>query len=156
MTQHIKATREDAEERVEMCVRLLNKGLYKGQIKSALIKQYSISARMSETYISRAKRKILAETNKTREEHQADAYGFLIEKRQTCKRDSDQLKAQELIIDLLALDNPKTVNVNGKVDSTVRIVRMVSPSTADPLDANGLRQRQSLNGHANGHANGDS
>ncbi len=37
-----------------------------------------------------------------------------------------------------------------------KIVRMISPSGSDPLDANGLRQRQSLNGHANGHANGDS
>ncbi len=36
------------------------------------------------------------------------------------------------------------------------IVRIISPPGSEALDANGLRQRQSLNGHANGHTNGDS
>ncbi len=30
------------------------------------------------------------------------------------------------------------------------VVRMMSPAGADPLDATGMRQRQSLNGHVNG------
>ncbi len=38
----------------------------------------------------------------------------------------------------------------------VKVMRVISPPGAEPLDANGLRQRQLLNGSSNGHANGDS
>ena len=119
MPEKKHSTRIEMEERVEMTARLLAKGLYKGQVKAAIIGQYAVSARMAETYISRARCKLLAETGRPKIEHRAESYAVYAEIRQTAKQDIVRLKAQERIDKLFGLEEATEVRHSGHTTADV-------------------------------------
>lgn len=101
---------KEVEERVDYTVTLLKAKLYPGEIKKVLKGKYGVSARTCENYLSRARQILIEETDKTKEEHIADAYvTYNKVLRSKASSDKDKLLAQNSLNKLLGLNMPLTV-----------------------------------------------
>jgi len=105
------ASHEEFLGRILVLAKKLSSGAKKRELKAAGMKQWKVSARTMETYLSRAREMLLEETGKTRQEHIAEAYWHyqsVIEDPKTTTR--EKLEARAGIRELLGLDAPTRID----------------------------------------------
>ena len=64
------------EQRIEFTSYLLSRRLYKSDIKKQLARRYNLGSRACEDYISRARAKLVENSQRPREEHRIDSISF--------------------------------------------------------------------------------
>lgn len=119
--------------RIEYCRQLVAAGHYDGEVKRLAAEEFKISTRSVERYLKRARELILAESEKPKTEHRATSLAFYQkvvanENEETRNR----LRAQQRIDELLALELPKTINLqhSGNPDNPTPIPH----ADATPID----------------------
>jgi len=110
-----KATEIQIQQRIECCMRLLSKGLRKGEIKSAMCKRFGISASSAEkTYLPRARKELLKRLDRSRGEIKAESLAFyesVLSNTKATQR--DKIIARKRIDQLLGLDEPRRLEHTG-------------------------------------------
>lgn len=71
-----RCTQEELEQRIEFTSYLLSRRLYKSDIKKQLARRYNLGSRACEDYISRARAKLVENSQRPREEHRIDSISF--------------------------------------------------------------------------------
>jgi hypothetical protein len=100
-----KPTRKEKEERIDLTLRLLSRGVYKGEVKVVLHARYGVGARTAERYLSRAREILRGRTGRSLDEHRLDAFAFyesIIQDPEATTR--ERLLAQARIDKLLGLE----------------------------------------------------
>jgi len=110
----IKPAAAELTKRIHQVADLLCAGYKSGEIAAAMNAQFKVSARTTESYLSRAKALILEEVGRPKDEHRAESFGYY----QKMSHDKEapasvRLHARELIGDLLGLDAPKRAEISG-------------------------------------------
>lgn len=151
-----KATVQEAIDRTNFARKLLCRPMDKGDIKRAVTRNYSISSKMAEVYIGRAREVLVKETGRDKSEHRTDAYAVLKGIiTSMAEKTPDRLKAQEQMSKLLGLNNPDTVAITDTQGNDIATdgARAVFNRIAARLnDAPGSGRTPSSNG-SNGSAN---
>ncbi len=159
----------ELEGRYEQTARLIGKGLKKCRIKQALMKEYGVSARTCETYISRARALIRKWSEQSKPDHLDDATAFYLDVIDSPlgSRDNpgpsvrDKLEAREALNRLYDLYPAQKVKHQGDRENPV-VVENTEQEWADAtvdelLELRALRQRidarkaESLPAERNGH-----
>lgn len=109
-------TRLKREKILSTVTRMLNAGIYPGDIKRVVSKDNELSPRTIEGYLRRAREAKLAETGKPVEEHRSDSFAFyrsvVADPKATAR---DKIRAQQSIDRLLGLCQPVKVDSSGVV-----------------------------------------
>jgi len=108
----VKPSAEELRDRVEFTVFLLSRRLYKCDIKRILKKRYNVEFRACEDYLARARKILLEDTGRTREQHRIESlrlYESIVAGDGSSVRDI--LHAQERIDKLLGLEAPQKHDV---------------------------------------------
>jgi len=152
-------TKSEHRKRIDHVVTLLSMGTRSGDVKRALKATYQISGRQAERYMSRARKKILDETGKPRQEHIADSYSIYKQIVEKTGSEQIKLKARARIDKLLGLDAPKRHEVSGPdagpISAEVTMVRKAMKGLSkDELRAIS-RLRSNMSGLATGGGHSD-
>jgi hypothetical protein len=142
----IKPSVVELTQRVQQVANLLCDGYKNGEIAEKMHKDFKVSSRTTETYISRAKALILEEVGRPKDEHRAESFGYY----QKMSHDKEapasvRLHARELIGDLLGLDAPKRAEISGP-DGGPIATKEENPLKGLPVE----RLRELAAGHVNG------
>lgn len=138
------ATRDVVERRIRMCQEALKTRLPEWQIKEAIRSECpKLSARQISRYLKKATERNIKETDKSAEEHTADAYNLYNEiARDPQIHPGIRLKAQEDIVELFGLKKP-VVNINVEITSFVAQLNDISDEQLEQIIAGaeaGLRR----------------
>jgi hypothetical protein len=107
----IRTTNAEISQRIMACATLLSRGVYRAQIHSIIAKNYGVHWRTCDNYVARARELLLSSIQKTRDELVSESYGFYTSiLRDSTATNSDKLRAQERIDDLLALQAPRVAH----------------------------------------------
>lgn len=110
----MRPTREEHDQRIELCCRLIGAGLYDSQIKKMVAKQFDLSPRSVEKYLRRARGILLDRRNRDRATHQAESMAFyeaIMQKPGV--KDRDKLFARRRVDKLLGLEEPQRHQISG-------------------------------------------
>jgi hypothetical protein len=113
-----RTPREEHVRRIEVALLLLSRRLRKGAIKRELHRLFGVSARTAERYLAVARKRLLAESGKTKEEHKRDAYLFyesIVSGPDATL--AERMQAQWAICKLLGLIPPQRVRHGGNPGS---------------------------------------
>lgn len=121
----------ELESRYEYTAFLLSRRLYKSDIKRSLMRKYNVSVRTCENYLAEAKRRMVSDTGRSRDDHRLDSLRFYESVLAGPDGDlRDRMHAQSRIDWLLGLEAPQRhehdVNVSG--DLMVNLVEQVVES----------------------------
>jgi len=100
----------DKEFKVRRAIELLNSYQHKHEIFAVMEEEFGIKWRQSEEYLRLARERMLAETQKDKQEHVCDSFSFyksIVEDPKV--RPVDRIRAQEQIDRLLGLQQPQKV-----------------------------------------------
>ncbi len=115
-----KPTVDDIEARIEEVVVMLSKGMRTGKIKRLIGNRYLVKYRQINIYITRARARIYARRDSPRNEIQADSLAFyelVAAGGLTNASVRDRLVARKRVDELLGLDEPKRIELSGRVDT---------------------------------------
>ena len=134
-----RATRQELADRIEKARQLLSERRPKGEVKRELATAYGVTSKMAEIYISRARRELVKETQKSALEHKTDAYGFYLSVVGNVDESTrERLRAQECIDKLLAL--PGSIKIAHTNDNEIPEASSEARAAFDQLLAK-LRNR---------------
>ncbi|QDT94479.1 hypothetical protein [Gimesia algae] len=105
----VRTSRQRSEQIVRLIKKMIGRGSYLSEIKTAIAEEFNLSRRSVERYITRARREMLKEVEQGLEQHRADSlyfYRSVIDSPKSTER--DRLRARERIDRLLGLDTKAT------------------------------------------------
>jgi hypothetical protein len=114
LTVKDQPTKDELAERLDFTFELLSRGLHKSEIKKQIRAKYGdLSARTIESYLSRAREKVLLLIQSNKNTVRAESYAFY----EAMQRDGnatvrEKILARERIDKLLGLDAPTNININ--------------------------------------------
>jgi hypothetical protein len=88
-----RPTRTQLKERVAYVIWLIDRRAHKHEIFALLKRRYGVNARTCETYVARAREKLLARAGTTREEQRLLAYAFY----ESVVRDTDATLTEKVM-----------------------------------------------------------
>lgn len=129
-----KPTVDDIEARIEEVVVMLSKGMRTGKIKRLIGNRYLVKHRQINLYIARARARIYARRDSPRNEIQADSLAFYELVASGGIKDSsvrDRLVARKRVDELLGLDEPKRIELSGRVDTDSEMRELMVKAATD-------------------------
>ncbi len=138
-----KPTVDDIEARIEEVVVMLSKGMRTGKIKRLIGNRYLVKYRQINIYITRARARIYARRDSPRNEIQADSLAFyeLVASGGISNSSvRDRLLARKRVDELLGLDEPKQIELSGRVDTDSEMRELMVKATLDKATSEDARR----------------
>ena len=149
-TPYRKSTREEVEQRVELCAQLICQQATMGQIKKVFREKFSLDFRTVPMYVSRARKYLAVQAGRSKDDMRREGVGLLqsIIRTGTTK---EKLAAEKRLAEIFGYDSPHRSEISGPGSTPIKVEHKSRTDSFDWDKFGELCRGVSVGHNGNGH-----